>query len=370
MLPSRAVARVVLVTVGLLVALYLLYQLRQIIGMLVIAAFLAVALAPAVALYERLRVPRVVAILLVYLTIFLAVFGVGLLVVPPIVEEVDTFVANVPAYVEDIRDSEALREYDDRYAITEELKQQAEKLPARLGDAAGALQSVTVGVFTALFQLVTILVITLFLLLDGRRIADFLFAQLGPEHEQRARVIAADVSRAVGGYVAGAFTISLIAGLSTFVVVTLLGLPFAVPLSVLMAFLVLIPLVGSAIGGALVAIVAALHDFPGALIAWLAFFLVYQQLENHVLQPQIYRRTVALHPLLVIVAVLVGSSQLGVLGALLAIPAAATIQIVVKEWWRHRRAPPVAAEPALAGEPPPPADEPPPAGPPPEPAPA
>jgi predicted PurR-regulated permease PerM len=122
------------------------------------------------------------------------------------------------------------------------------------------------------------------------------------------------------------------------VLMKILGLPFAVPLAVLVAFLDLIPLVGSTIAGVVVAIVAAIVGFPGKLIAWLIYLVVYQQLENNVLQPVVYRRTVAIHPLLVLVAVLVGGSLLGILGALLAIPIAASVQIVVKEWWATRRA--------------------------------
>jgi predicted PurR-regulated permease PerM len=116
----------------------------------------------------------------------------------------------------------------------------------------------------------------------------------------------------------------------------ILGIPFAVPLAVLVAFFDLIPLVGSTIAGAVIAIVASIVGFPGKLIAWVIFLVVYQQVENNVIQPVVYRRTVAIHPLLVIVAVLIGGSLLGILGALLAIPIAATVQILVKEWWQFR----------------------------------
>jgi predicted PurR-regulated permease PerM len=118
---------------------------------------------------------------------------------------------------------------------------------------------------------------------------------------------------------------------------TIIGIPFAVPLAVMVAFLDLIPLVGSTIAGFIVAIVAAVVGFPGKLIAWVIYVIVYQQVENNVIQPVVYRRTVQIHPLIVIVAVLIGGSQLGVLGALLAIPIAATVQIVVREWWILRK---------------------------------
>jgi predicted PurR-regulated permease PerM len=122
-------------------------------------------------------------------------------------------------------------------------------------------------------------------------------------------------------------------------VLTVLAVPFAVPLAVLMAFLDLIPLVGASIAGFVIGVVAALGgNFPQDVILWVVFLIVYQQVENNVLQPAIYRRTVALHPLLVIIAILIGAALLGILGALLAIPIAGAIQIIVKDWWRIRRA--------------------------------
>jgi predicted PurR-regulated permease PerM len=351
MVSARATAKVILVAAAVIGALYFLYLIRQVVGALFVSVFLAVALGPAVDLFQRGPIRRWMAILLVYLTAFLAMFGIGLLIVPPIVDEVNNFVDDVPGYIDDIRKSETLREYDDKYQITEKLREQAESLPSRLGDAAGALQSVTVGVFSALVQLVTVLVMTFLLLLDGRRVVDWAIRELGPERGSRVRTIAEDVYRSIGGYVIGNLTISLIAGVSAYIVLTIAGVPFAVPLAVLMAFLDLIPLVGATIAGLIIALVAGVSDFPTALVIWGVFFIVYQQVENNVLQPVIYRRTVALHPLIVLVAVLIGGSLLGVLGALLAIPVAGAVQIGVKDWWGFRRPPAQAApEPPAPGD--------------------
>ena len=346
-LSTRSIVKVLLVAAALAACLYLLYLIRQVVGAFVIAVFLAVALGPAVDFFNRRRIPRGLSILIVYVLILGAMFGVGLLVVPPIVDQIDRFVRDIPGYVDDLRNSETIRDYDNKYGITDKLREQAERLPARLGDAAGALQSVTVGIFSALFQLVTILVMTFFLLLEGKTISNFAFAQLRPDVQPRARAVAGRVYKAVGGYVTGAFTIALIAGVSAYAVLSIAGVEFAVPLAVLMAFLDLIPLIGATIAGVLIAAVAALTAFPTGLIVWGVFFLIYQQVENNVLQPFVYRRTVALHPLVVIVAVLIGASLLGVLGALLAIPVAAAAQILVKDWWRFRTAP---ASAVAAGE--------------------
>ena len=343
---TRAIVKVLLVTAATAAVLYLLYLVRSILGMLFIAIFLAVALGPAVDLYEqRARLPRGIAILFVYVTILGAIVGLGLLVVPPIVNGVNHFVDKVPTYVQDLRKNQTVRKYDNKYHITDRLDKEARKLPNRLGDAASALTSVTVGVFSAIFQLVTVLVLAFFFLLDGKRMVGWGLRQLPPERAERTQKVLGDVYEATSGYVVGNLIISVIAGTGTWIVLEILSVPFAVPLSVLMAFLDLIPLVGATIGGVGIGIVAAISDFPTALIVWAIYFIVYQQIENNVLQPVIYRRTVALHPLVVLVAVLIGGSQLGVLGALIAIPVAAGLQILVKDWWRVRKRRIVVKEP-------------------------
>jgi predicted PurR-regulated permease PerM len=334
---NRTIARIIFVAIAIVGALYFLYLIRNVLGMMFIAVFLAVALGPVVEVFVRLKIKRSMAILLTYLLLLATVFGLGLLVVPPIVNGVNDFVGNVPHYVQDLRNSRTFRKYDDKYKITPKLEQQAKKLPSHLSQAASGLRDVTVGVFGTIVELVTILVMAFFLLLDGRRILEFLFRELGPEHGERFGRISEDVYRAVAGYVAGNLLISVIAGVSSYTVMSLLNLPFAVPLAVLVGLFDLIPLVGSTIAGAVVGIVAAIVGFPGKLIIWIIFLIVYQQVENNVIQPVVYRRTVAIHPLIVIVAVLIGASLLGVLGALLAIPVAATVQIVVKELWQYRR---------------------------------
>lgn len=336
---TRAILKVLLVTAATAGVLYGLYLIRTIVGMVFIAAFLAVALGPVVDLYQRrLRLPRGVAILFVYLTILAGIVGLGLLVVPPIVNGVNHFVKKVPTYVQDLRKNKTVRKYDNKYHVTQKLEAEAKKLPSRLGTAASALTSVTVGVFSAIFKLVTVLVLAFFLLLDGRRMIEWGLRQLEPERAGRLRSVLDDVYTAIGGYVMGNLIISVIAGTGAYVVMKIIHIPFAVPLAVLLAFLDLIPLVGATIAGVGIGVVAAIHNFPTALIVWAVYFVLYQQVENNILQPVIYRRTVALHPLLVLVAVLIGGSQLGVLGALLAIPVAAGVQIFVKDWWQARRA--------------------------------
>jgi predicted PurR-regulated permease PerM len=333
---TRQIARVFFTVASLAVFLYALYVVREVVILVFVAGFLAIALGPPVDFLARHRIKRSFAILLVYLGIAASIVGVGLLIVPPVVTQVNGLSKDIPGYVKDLRKSKTFRKYDDKYDISKKLNKQAAKLPSKLGSAASTLQDVTVGVFGALVKLVTVLTMTFFLLLDGGRMLGFLLRIRGPAEEERLRGVFGDIYRSTAGYVAGNLLISVIAGLITYITLTLLDVPFAAPLAVLMSFLDLIPLVGATIGGVVIGVVTAFNDFPTATIIWVVVLLVYQQAENNLLQPLIYRRTVDVAPLLVIVSILIGSTLLGVLGALVAIPVAAAVQIVVRDFWQRR----------------------------------
>jgi predicted PurR-regulated permease PerM len=327
------IAKVVLVAALVAAGLLLIWSIRDVVGLLLISIFFALAIAPAVGWLADRKVPRWIAILLVYLGIAASIVGIGLIIVPPLVNGIDDLSGDIPGYIEDLRENDTFREYDERYDITSKINDQADELPSRLGDAAGTLRDVTVGVFSSLVQLFTILVITFFLLIEGRRILEFAFAQVSEEREKRLRGVADDISAAISGYVFGNFVISVLAGTVTYVTLTILNVPFALPLALVFAFFDLIPLVGATIGGAIVGLVVAFTDFPLGLIVWVGVLLLYQQVENNLIQPFVYGQAVQLHPLIVILAILIGASLLGILGALIAIPAAAAVQAVVRDYW-------------------------------------
>jgi predicted PurR-regulated permease PerM len=355
---TRTVVRVFLTIVAVAAALYFLYLIRSVVGEVAIAVFLAVALGPAVDFFVRRKVPRPFAILVTYLCLALAIVGVGLLVVPPVVGQVNSLADKLPTYIDDIRHNDTLRKYDQRYHITKKLEDQASQLPSKLGDAAGALQSVTVGVFSALVKLITVLTMAFFLLLDGGRLFRWLVGTLRPEREDRIRTVALDVYDAVSGYVAGNLMISLLAGLVTYVTLLILDVPFAVPLAVLMAFLDLIPLVGATLGALAIGIVTLFNDFPTSTIVWAVVSVVYQQVENNVIQPRIQSRATQIEPFIVVVSVLFGGTLFGIPGALLSVPVAAALQIAVRDFIAFRRGefddPEIPLPPAL-----PPDEEPP-----------
>jgi predicted PurR-regulated permease PerM len=335
---TRTVARIFLTVLALSAAVYALYLVRNVLVLTATAIFVAVALGPAVDALNRRRLPRAASILAVYLALVASIFGIGLLFVPPLVSGVQSIADDAPTYLQKLRTDKTFRGYDNRYHITRRLEGQAARLPAKLGRAASTLSSVTVGVFSTVVQLVTVLTMAFFLLLDGRRMVAWLVGVLPPDRQQRAAVLTSAVYRSVAGYVAGNLAISFIAGLVSYVTLTILNVPFALPLAVLMAFFDLIPLVGATIGAVIVGLVTLFHGFPTSTIVWFVVQIAYQQIESNVLVPIIYRRTVAVNGLVTIIAVLIGASLLGVLGALVAIPIAGAVQLVVQDVWAARQA--------------------------------
>jgi predicted PurR-regulated permease PerM len=336
----RIVLRIVLVIVGVVLSLYVIYLLRRPIEWIVLATFIAVAMSAPVNLLAR-HMHRGLAIALAYLGLLLVPILLALILIPPIVNGVDDLASKAPQYAADAQDyvqkNETLRKLEDDYGVITELEAQAKKLPEKIGTAAGTLSDIGVGVVNSVFAGVTILILSIFMVADGRRWVIRALAFQPEERRERLDRALGRISTAVANYVGGALTQATIAGLTSFVVMKILGIPFAAPLAVLVGFADLIPLVGATIAAILVGIVTIFADFPLDTIIWAVWAIVYQQLENTVIQPQIQRRAVDLHPFLVLVSVLFGSTLFGVAGALLAIPAAASVQIALGEWWQFRQ---------------------------------
>jgi predicted PurR-regulated permease PerM len=336
---ARVVLRTVLIIVAVVLSLYVIYLLRHPIGLVLIAAFIAIALAGPVNYLDR-HMRRGFAITIVYIGLLLVPIGIAALVIPPVVTQVETFATNAPRYASDVRDyienNKTLRGLQNKYDIGGQLEKKAAELPSKVGGAASVLGNIGLGLVNSIFQLVTILILTAFMLGSGRRWVDAWLAYQPAQRAVRLRRVSERVASAVAGYVAGALAQAFIAGVTAYIVMWILGVPFRGPLAVLIALLDLIPLVGATIGAVVVGVVTLFVSFPTATIVWVIFAIVYQQVENSVIQPRIQQRAVDVQPFIILVAVLFGSTLLGVLGALVAVPAAASLQIVVREWLRYR----------------------------------
>ena len=345
----RSTLRVVLVVVAVVLTLILMYLLRRPLTWLFIAAFVAIALSGPIAFLSR-YMRRGFATALVYVLLILTPFALIGLLVPPIVTQANNLVQNLPDYAQQftefVNENDRLRQLQDEYDITGRLEEEAGKLPARLGDAAGVLGDIGVGLVNSIFSAVTILVLSIFMMSSGRRFIDAWIREYRPEREEWLHMLFGRIANAIGNYVAGALLQATVAGVTSYLMLVILGVDYALPLAVIVFLLDLIPLVGATIGAVVVGVVTVFGDFPVDTIIWAIYAIIYQQVENNIIQPRIQARAVQVDPLVVLISVLFGSALMGVLGALLAIPVAASIQITYREYRALRRqSPPPVATP-------------------------
>lgn len=336
---SRTVFQSTLTILAVLGSLALLYLLRGPISWVVLAGFLAMAVSGPISMLSR-RIPRGLAITIVYLLVLTMPALISAVILPPIVNAAADLIDQAPEYAasleKTVNESQTLQKLDDDFGIVDQIQKQADQLPSRLGDAANWLGDLGLGIVNSAFAAITILILSVFLVANGRKWLDHLL-DLGPaDHADRLRSTLDRMGQAVGSYIAGALFQGVIAGVLTWVVLTILDVPFAAPLAVLVGLFDLIPMVGATIAAVLVGIITLFYDFPTATIAWVIWSIIYQQVENTVIQPRIQKRAVGVHPFLVMFSVLCGGTLLGVAGALLAVPVAASIQIGIQAWWDWR----------------------------------
>ena len=331
--PLTGVLRVVLILVAAVLALYLVWRIRGVIQLLAISVFFAFALFPVVdAVAVRTRAPRALVILAVYVTLALLVCLIGYVVIPSVVREVQTVSRDAPHYAAQLRRNATFRHYDDRYHITAKLLRDARRLPQLLARAAGPLKDVTVGAASLITQLITVLAVTFLLVLHGREYSELGLSLVG-RRQQRYRQVIIDIKDAVARYTLGNISISVLATVATWIVLSILGVPYALALGLVVGFFDFIPLIGATLGAIVVALATVPVSFPTATIVWIAFIIVWQRFEDYVVQPLVYGKAVNVNPLVTIVSLLVGAALLGILGVLLAIPSAAAIQIILRESW-------------------------------------
>jgi len=323
---TRSVVRITTAVAGTGFALYLICLLRGVVELIVLGVFVALWLGPFVEFLTRRRTPRVLAILAAYLTLFGSLVFLGLVVVPPIADQIGKGVRSRLASAGCARTQSQVRQQvqDHRQAgkrsteAPQPAREHREGAVRRHGRGILCSDEARHGPGTGILSPAR--------WTAPRRLANRIYRIRGPDQEERLRRLGTDIYRSVSGYVAGNIGISVIAGLVAHVALTAMGIAFAAPLAVIVGVFDLLPLVGATIAAIIVGVVTLFYSFPTDTIIWAIVVIVYQQIENNVLSPIVYRRTVQVPGMLVLVSVLVGATLRGVIGALLAIPVAAAIQ--------------------------------------------
>ncbi len=335
----RTVLSLLATIIAVAVVLEVIWIARHVLTWILIALFLALALNPAVDWFQQRGVRRRGAAAAVTFLLAIAFVAlVGFLFVPTLVDQVNAFVSKLPDYTHDITHGRGrLGFLETKYHIQERIQTAIKDGgAAKVLGLSGVALSVAKGVITIVVATLTILFMTFFMLLEGPTWIERFYGLMSESSQQRWRKVCYDIYRTVGGYVTGNLLISLIAGFLTTLILLIMGVPYAVALGLIVAILDLIPLAGATIAAILIGTVAFLHSVPAGIVV-VVFFVVYQQIENHLLQPVIYGRTVQLSPLAVLISILIGAELAGILGALAAIPVAGSIQVLLLDWLHHRR---------------------------------
>lgn len=302
---------------------------RQVLILVAISAFLAIGLNPTVAWLESRGITRKVAIGVVFAGVILFFVGFGFAVIPPVVNQTTQFVHELPTYIQKLQNNATIADLDDRFGFLD--KAQASLSGGGVGTSAvGGIVGVGKVVLGAFFSFLTILILTLYFLGSFHQIKATAYRMVPRSRRARVGLLADETLDKVGGYVAGALTISGIAGTAAFIFLLIAGVPYPLALAMLIAITDLIPLIGATLGAIVVTAVCFFVSVPVGIAA-VAFFVIYQQVENFLIYPRVMGRSVEVSGTATLVAALIGGTLLGVVGALLAIPTAAAISLVLRE---------------------------------------
>ena len=343
----------ILVTVGVVVAVYLagklLYRIKDIVLLILVAGFISLLLNPIVVLVQRKLVPRrggAVAIVTLWAT--LVFIGLAVAFGYPLVNAITHLSDQLPTYVANAQHGRGwIGHLVTRYHIQAWVQRNTPKLVSYAQSLSKPALSIGAGALSLVIELLTIFFLVLLLLLEAPKMRTWILSQMRPARAAKATSVAAEVNQAVAGYMLGNFLTSLIAGVVVFVSLLILGVPYPLLWGLWVALVDFLPMIGGALAGIPTALFAFTHSITAGIVTAIVF-IAYQQVENHILNPVIMAKTVKISPLLVLIAVLVGASLGSLVGglfggfvaALLAIPAAGALQVLVREAWQSTAPPP------------------------------
>jgi predicted PurR-regulated permease PerM len=307
-------------------------QARSVLILLLVSMFIAVGLNPLVEWFMRRGLKRGLSVGVVFLLMILAVAGVGFAIVPVVTDQINSLIKNAPEWLDLLTKSKTLNDLNDRYQFIQKAQDYIQD-PALAQRAFGGILGVGKVVANALFSGFTILILTLYFLASLPSVKRAAYSLVPASRRTRFSILGDEVLTRVGGYVSGQFMVAACAGFCMFVFLQIVGLrEYALALAIVVMFTAFIPMVGGLIGVVVVALIG-LTDGLWTGVACLAYGIIYQQIENYVVAPRIMRRAVDIPGAVTVIAALLGGALLGVVGALLAIPSAAAILLIIREVW-------------------------------------
>ncbi len=338
--------RTVIRVLGLVLASYLflvaLQKATHALTLIFIALFLAIALnAPVHWLAQhipgRKRGSRSAATALSFFVIIALLAGFIASIVPPLVKQTSSFINAAPGLVEDLRDENtSLGSFVRRYSLEDQVDKFSSQLSGRLNDLSGSAVSTFTRITSSFFSVLTVLVLTFMMLIEGPRWLAFGRRLMPDDKEPHAERLMKDMYRVIKGYVNGQVLLATIAALIIVIPLFILKVSYPIALMVIVFICGLIPLVGHTIGAVIVSLVA-LFQSPVAAVIILIYYITYQQIENYAVQPRIQANSTDMSPLLVFMSVIVGVSFNGLIGGLVAIPIAGCLRILLLDYLKHKK---------------------------------
>lgn len=323
---GRAIAKVLATIFGI----WLVYQTRDIVLLLFLVLIIVMSLSPIVERWQK-HMPRAVAVGLLFVIIIAVLSIVISLLMPPLISQIGELANNLPGYAQKIQTvSHSLQQPNESLALTQNILQ---GISQQLTNLSRNLISTTLGIIGGLISFFTVIVLSVYLLLDKTGIKNFIVSLLPPQHKHDVYTAITKIGDKLGAWLRGQLVLMLIIGLATVVWATVLGLPYALTLGLWAGLTEIIPFLGPIIGGIPFVLIAFQFSPLKALIA-LLLLIATQQAESNFLVPKIMEKSVGLSPVIVIVALLIGSKLFGITGAILSVPVAATLMVIIQEWPR------------------------------------
>jgi predicted PurR-regulated permease PerM len=300
----------------------------SILVLIFIALFLAVGLNPAVVRLRQWGVPRGAAVAIVALTLLALLSGGLIALIPPLVTQTSQLIQNVPDFIQSLQRNQTVNDLVERYDILNKVQSALDA--GTVGNALGGVVGGARLVFGTIFNVLTVLVLTIYFMASFDRIKEGAYALVPASRRTRVRLLTDEILTKVGAYMVGALSIAVVAGFCTWVFALIVGLAYPFALAVVVAVCDLIPQIGATLGAIIVSLVGLASSITTGIVC-IVFFIIYQQVENYLIYPNVMRRSVKVSDVAAVVAALLGVGLFGVIGALVAIPMVAAIQLIMRE---------------------------------------